>query len=76
MISPGFDEASSPEPRLTRDLARWREDVSTMVASGAAWQLILSFNEWPEGTSVESSRQWETPSGYGAYVDVLHDVLP
>jgi hypothetical protein len=25
---------------------------------------------------VESARQWETPSGYGAYVDVLHDVLP
>jgi Glycosyl hydrolase family 99 len=76
MISPGFDEASSTEPRLTRDLTRWREDVGAMVASGAAWQLVLSFNEWPEGTSVESARQWETPSGFGAYLDVLHDALP
>jgi glycosyl hydrolase family 99 len=76
MISPGFDEAGSAESRLARDLARWREDVTAMVASGAPWQLVLSFNEWPEGTSVESARQWETPSGYGAYLDVLHELLP
>jgi len=76
MISPGFDEAGSPAPRLERDSTRWREDITAMVASGARWQLVLSFNEWPEGTSVESARQWATPSGYGAYLDALHELLP
>jgi hypothetical protein len=76
MISPGFDEAGSATPVLGRDLSRWRTDVAAMVTSNARWQLVLSFNEWPEGTSVESAREWETPSGYGAYVDALHDLLP
>lgn len=76
MISPGFDEAGSETPRLTRDLERWRGDVAAMVSSGAPWQLVLSFNEWPEGTSVESAHAWETPSGYGAYLDVLHEFVP
>jgi hypothetical protein len=75
MISPGFDEAGSAAPVLARDLTRWREDVAAMVASGARWQLVLSFNEWPEGTSVESAREWATQSGHGAYVDVLHELL-
>jgi hypothetical protein len=47
-----------------------------MLASNARWQLVLSFNEWPEGTSVESAREWATPSGHGAYLDVLHELLP
>jgi len=76
MISPGFDEASSATPVLGRDLGRWRSDVAEMVASNANWQLVLSFNEWPEGSSVESAREWATPSGYGAYLDVLHELLP
>jgi Glycosyl hydrolase family 99 len=76
MVAPGFDERSEAQPRLTRDPARWRADVSDMVASNARWQLVLSFNEWPEGTSVESAREWETPSGYGAYLDTLHELLP
>ena len=76
MIAPGFDERSETQPRLSRDLARWRADVGAMLASGARWQLVLSFNEWPEGTSVESAREWATPSGYGAYLDVLHELVP
>ena len=58
------------------ELARWRADVTDMVASNAEWQLVLTFNEWREGTSVESAREWETPSGYGAYLDTLHELLP
>ena len=76
MIAPGFDERSEAEPRLPRDLTRWRGDVTAMLVSNARWQLVLSFNEWPEGTSVESAREWATPSGYGAYVDVLHELVP
>jgi glycosyl hydrolase family 99 len=76
MIAPGFDEWGESEPRLGRDLPRWRGDIAAMVASNARWQLVLTFNEWPEGTAVESARQWATPSGYGAYLDALHETLP
>ncbi|HEY8776994.1 MAG TPA: hypothetical protein VIM33_11020 [Gaiellaceae bacterium] len=76
MISPGFDERSEPSPRLTRDIARWRSEIADMVASNARWQLVLTFNEWPEGTAVESAQEWATPSGYGAYLDALHELLP
>jgi hypothetical protein len=76
MIAPGFDEWSEPSPRLTRDVGRWRSDIAAMVASNARWQLVLTFNEWPEGTAVESAQEWATPSGYGAYLDALHDLLP
>ena len=76
MISPGFDEVRDGHAALPRDLAQWRQTITDMAASGAPWQLVISFNEWPEGTSVESAREWATPSGYGAYVDALHDELP
>ncbi len=71
-ISPGFSKAGEP-PRMARDLARWQENVRAMVASGAQFQLITTFNEWGEGTSVESAQEWASQSGYGAYLDVLHD---
>jgi hypothetical protein len=76
MIAPGFDERSEASPRLPRDLSRWRSDIAAMVASNARWQLVLTFNEWPEGTAVESAQEWATPSGHGAYLDALHDLLP
>jgi hypothetical protein len=76
MISPGFDEARESAPRLPRDLDRWRQDIADMVASNAPWQLVISFNEWPEGTAIEDAREWQTDSGYGAYLDALHEVLP
>lgn len=70
-ISPGFGKAGEPE-RLPRDLARWQQNVREMIASGAPWQLVTTFNEWGEGTAVESAREWESPSGYGSYLDALH----
>ena len=76
MVAPGFDERGEPAPRLPRDVGRWRTDVQDMLASNAEWQLILTFNEWREGTSVESAREWASPSGEGAYLDVLHELLP
>lgn len=44
-ISPGFAKVGEAE-RLPRDLERWKENVRAMVASGAAFQLITTFNEW------------------------------
>lgn len=72
-ISPGFWLATSAGPRLGRDLTRWAQNVRDMIASGADFQLVTTFNEWGEGTAVESASEWASPSGYGAYLDVLHN---
>ena len=74
-IMPGFwfiGNATSPFPR---DLERWRTAIRDMVAGGDPFQLVVSFNEWGEGTAVESVTDWATPSGYGAYLVVLHEEL-
>ena len=46
-----------------------------MVASRAPWQLVTTFNEWGAGTSVESATEWQSTSGQGAYLDILHAAL-
>ncbi len=73
-ISPGFFKANESAPRLARDLTRWRSNVENMVASRAPWQLVTTFNEWGEGTAVESADEWATPSGKGAYMDTLRAI--
>jgi hypothetical protein len=72
-ISPGFWLASEPGPRLGRDITCFRRAIRDMVASRAPWQLITTFDEWAEGTSVEPATQWASTSGYGDYLDALHD---
>jgi hypothetical protein len=71
-ISPGW-VMQGQQPKLERDLDRWRANVRDMIASNANFQLVETFNEWWEGTAVESAAGWESPSGFGAYIDVLHD---
>ncbi len=73
-ISPGFFYASESTPRRARDLHQWRWSIRRMVLSGAQLQLVISFNEWGEGTSVESALQWSSPSGFGRYLDALHEI--
>lgn len=70
-VSPGFWKVGE-QPRLARDVNRFRSDVAAMAASSAKFQLVTTFNEWGEGTAVESASEWATPSGYGAYLDALH----
>jgi hypothetical protein len=74
-ISPGFDRAVTlPNvPTTPRDLVRWSQDIADLNSTAFPWHLILTFNEWGEGTSVESAQEWATPSGYGAYLDALHE---
>lgn len=72
-ISPGLWKAGE-SPQLTRDPEVWKQSIQDMVASKADFQLIISFNEWGEGSAVESAAEWATPSGYGAYLDALHDI--
>jgi hypothetical protein len=71
-ISPGFWKAGETTAWLGRSLSRWAQNVRAMLASGADFQLVTTFNEWGEGTSVESATEWNSPSGYGSYLDELH----
>ncbi len=71
-ISPGF-WLKGNAIRLARDISRWVQNVRDMVASGADWQLVTTFSEWGEGTAVEPAAEWTSPSGYGLYLDALHD---
>lgn len=58
-ISPGFWRAAGEDaPRLERNLVIWHRNIRSMVATKPPWELITSFNEWGEGTSVESSTAW------------------
>jgi glycosyl hydrolase family 99/calcineurin-like phosphoesterase family protein len=72
-ISPGFSLAGASSARVARDIDRFRRNVSDMVASKEPWQLVTTFNEWGEGTAVESAKEWESSSGQGTYLDALHD---
>lgn len=74
-VSPGFYKKGEASPRLARNLTRWANNVQAMKDSGAPWQLVTTFNEWGEGTSVESATQWSSASGYGSYLDTLHNIL-
>jgi hypothetical protein len=71
-VSPGFYKKGEPAPRLARNPSRFATDVRAMIASGAPFQLVTTFNEWGEGTAVESAREWSSASGYGTYLDILH----
>ncbi len=71
-ISPGF-WLKGTAMRLSRDPATWVQNVKDMVASHEPWQLITTFNEWGEGTAVESATEWASSSGYGVYLDALHN---
>ena len=74
-ISPGFYKANETTPRLARDPSRWEQNVKDMVASGEQWQLIATFNEWGEGTSVEPATEWSSTSGLGTYLDTVRRVV-
>ena len=73
-ISPGFARpfVRPGDPSLQRDLSRWDQSVADMNASPLPWHLVETFNEWGEGTAIESAQEWSTPSGYGAYLDALN----
>jgi len=77
-IGPGFWHAKEPEkPRVPRaSQTTFCDWVTTMQSRiNTDWHLIVSFNEWGEGTSVESATAWESDSGYGIYLDCLHDPI-
>ena len=71
-ISPGFYKFGESAPRLARDPARWVQQVQAMNCSPAAFRLVTTFNEWGEGTAIESAAGWASSSGEGSYLDALH----
>jgi glycosyl hydrolase family 99 len=75
-ISPGFYFAIDNRPARRRSVRSWSRMVHRMVDSPAQFHFVISFNEWGEGTAIESAVQWASPSGYGRYLDVLHAVPP
>jgi hypothetical protein len=60
---------------LARSVPAFDAAVKAMKASGDQFELVTTWNEWIEGTAIESATQWASASGYGAYVDVLHKEL-
>jgi len=75
VVSPGFWLNTAAEPVVPRDLTRFRSDATTVATSGAPFQLVMTYNEWGEGTAVESATDWASSSGHGAYMDILHEVF-
>jgi len=73
-ISPGFYFATDASPARARNLSAWTRSVRRMSRSEAQFHYVISFNEWGEGTAIESASQWTSRSGYGRYLDVLHAV--
>jgi hypothetical protein len=74
-IGPGFWHYAEGAPRLGRNPANFEAAARSMAASSAMWKLVTTFNEWGEGTAIEPAAEWASPSGYGVYLDILHNVL-
>lgn len=65
-ILPGFWRIDQGSPVQARNLATWNSNIASMISSGADWQLIISWNEWGEGSQIEPSDELGT-----AYLDAL-----
>lgn len=75
IASPGFWKNTEQTPRVPRDPTRFKSDVTKVAQSHAPFQLIISYNEWGEGTAAESATAWSSASGHGVYMDILHNVF-
>jgi hypothetical protein len=73
-VSPGFWLKGGSE-RLARNAQRFDADVADMATSGARFQLVTTYNEWGEGTAVESADEWTDTSGHGIYMSILRSHL-
>jgi len=79
-VQPGFWRATQGTPTQPRNLSTWDQHVSYMANSTLAFHLIVSYNEWRETTSIEPALEleagypgWESASGFGQYLDSLHN---
>lgn len=72
-VSPGYWKYTDASPLLARDLTRWHTNVTDMNCATTDLKLVSTFNEWGEGTAVESATEWSSASGQGSYLDELHN---
>lgn len=75
-LSPGYFKYTDPSPLLARDPANWPAAVDAMNCATADLKVVTTFNEWGEGTAVESAsggNGWASASGQGSYLDALHN---
>jgi hypothetical protein len=71
-VNPGNCPFDTPLASCTpRDPAQFETDVIHMAASSTALHLIFSFNDWADGTAVESAQEWASSSGYGTYLYII-----
>lgn len=77
-VAPGFQKPSEA-PRLERRLDYFETALQSMVTANANWQIILTFNEWNEGTLVEPATQFTNLDGSSnplAYLQAMCRKLP
>jgi hypothetical protein len=72
LIRPGYWASSARSPRITRSIADWRRSIQQMVSSRAPLEVIDSLNDWSHGTAIGASPAWASASGFGLYLDALH----
>jgi hypothetical protein len=82
-VSPRYWFATTTTPLWDGDIHEFAANVTSMLAASVDFKLVTSFNEWGEGHGVEfvdgpSGRQytgtgWPSSSGFGQYLDVLHN---
>ncbi len=75
VASPGFWKYNEATPEVPRNPAAFQQEVTSVAESKAPFQLIVSYNEWGEGTAAESATAWPSASGHGVYMDILHQVF-
>ncbi len=73
-ISPGFWSGDKASPRLARDLGAFCAAAVRQRDTATDWKLLTSFNQWSDGSAAEAGTSWQSPSGYGDYLDVLRQV--
>jgi hypothetical protein len=73
-VSPGFWHKGDAS-QLARSVSAFTTAVAAMKASNKQFELVTTWNEWVDGSNIESATQWASPDGYGQYVDVLHNAF-
>ena len=76
LIRPGVWTSSASSPSVARSAAAWQSSIERMNISGAPLQLVDSLNDWVRGSAIEASNAWPSESGFGHYLDALHERPP
>lgn len=74
-VSPGFWKVNESSPRLARSVAAFAGAVRTMKSAAVRFRIATTWNEWYDGTSIASAKEWASSSGNGSYADQLHSIL-